>query len=523
MEYNQQILDFLRSFLWDKFFHENFFIISLSSIFLLSYCSYKLYRRLSSKILFTKKVKKEKKIVFEEKFCDKMKLNITNISKRKLAEIFFCSVDQFMADDFDQFLKVRSPILFQDLKTYKIKFKCYPSHERNRQIEELYTFWELGFRHPKLPLILMIYLFPIEKDDIKSILLKFLNYPGINISQKSLLWLYFQDILKKPVDITRFPVEEIETHYQTENLLFSKIISSHEYPWNIITFREQVRSFCILKEIEAHPPMKELLVFLISKSTRMLRSYIALNFTRFLGKIGEKIILETIFKFGNYQKLLKIPDISGELKIFILSIFQNNQGQDDLRISKSKKELIIKYLSQQRYPKLHIFYYLKAINASIDTITKYGMNDCEIKNIMEHPKLLPLGMRWIFFQYLVYLKKWKKGLIFYESLGIYRNQVAGKLFRLRCLFHDANDKEKYFQEIRKLLDDHPDNLSVVNEYAVYCINMNKTREAQKIFKKMQKQSGDHPVVLYNQALLFENLYSEAIKQRWRKFDQVKFL
>ena len=69
-----------------------------------------------------------------------MKLNITNLSKRKLAEIFFCSVDRFIVDHFDKFLKMRSPILFQDLRTSKIKFKCFPNHERNREVEELYTF-----------------------------------------------------------------------------------------------------------------------------------------------------------------------------------------------------------------------------------------------------------------------------------------------------------------------------------------------------------------------------------------------
>ncbi len=526
-QYFQQAWSFFNSFDWDLLRNNRFIVIGLISgvALFFSFLLYALCVRLYRKLFFLYNSKQRDTTFFsDDKFYDGLKLNVSVVVKKQLGDFFLRHVEKFMETNFQDFLKKRSPIFYQNEKSREIIFKCFPNDEEDKMIQELYIFWELGFHHPKLPLIFMIYFASIKKQGFLSILLSLLNYPNMDISQRKLIFLYFQDLLKKPIDIVDFPFDELDEIYQTNNLWLSQVISSYKYEWDISTFKEKISSFQIFKEIKYRPPMRDLLMFFMSKSTKLLRHYIVLNFTNFLGDVAGEVISQLVFKYGDYKKLLKITHPTKELRILTRSIFQNVEGQEDLRLLKRDRDLVITYLSKQRYAKLHIFYYLKAIDAPLGAAQHYGMNNDEVDKMMQGAMLLPIGVRWIFFQYLVYMQKWHKALVLFEMLGFYKNQTSAKILQFRCLFYSTNEvtkKEEYLNEIKKTSQENPENLSIMNEYAVHCIEMNKILDAQKTFKKMQKKDSNHLVALYNQALLFENLYSEAIKTKWGKLHQAK--
>ena len=522
-KYFQQTWSFFNSFAWDQLRNNNFITVGVISgvallvFFLLCILCVRLY----SKLFFLHKSKKSDR---EFDFDDKCKLNVAESIKQQLGELFLRHVKEFMEENFESFLKTRSPIVYQENKSRKIILKCFPNDEEDKIIEELYIFWELGFRHSKLPLVFMIYFASIKKENLMSILSSFLDYPNIDASQKKLLWLYFQDLLTSFIDIVTFPLDEIENIYRTENLLLSRVISAYQGEWNITTFKEQVNSFQLFKAIEYRPPMREFLILFLSKSTQRLNSYIVLNFTKFLGNIAGDMIAQLVFKSGNYKKLLKITHPSKELQILTHSIFQNVQKQEDLRSLHTDQDAVITYLSKQKYAKLHICYYLKAIDMPLSTAQHYQLDCDEVEKTMKEAASLPIGIRWLFFQYLVYMEKWHQALKLFEMLGLYKNRISGKIFRLRCLFYNTDqmsEKKRYLNEIKKISEENSENLAIMNEYAIHCIEVNKILDAQRALKKMQKKSLNHPVALYNQALLFENLYSEAIKQKWRKLHQAR--
>ena len=450
-----------------------------------------------------------------------LRLNISKQAKKGLIEVFQRRLNKFMEDSFLEFLETRSPAFFQDRETKKIKLKCFPNNDEDLAIEELYTFWEMGFHHPELPLIFAIYFASRGSPMLETLLLELLNYKAMNLSQKNLIWLYFQDVLKEEVNVDTFPIDELEKKYQTDNLLFSQLISSYQDQWDRKTFKMQIGSSGMFDKLKYSPQMKDLLMLFFSKSTPLLTKFMCTRFAPFLGKIAEEYISSITFKYGDYSKLLKIDQPSSPLDKLINRIFQNNPQQESLKLPEEEAKIIIDYLSEKPYSSLHIFYYLKSVNAPVDEIKRYGLNADHVKQIIKKPLSIPIRIRWIFFQYLVHIQEWEKALGFYHTLGVYRNKLAARLFRLRCLFYSENRKTKYLNQIKALWEEYPKDLSIMNEYAIHCFEMNKKREAQKVFRKMQKQTPSHPITLYNQAIFFETIYAKAIKKKWGKLRETE--
>ena len=449
----------------------------------------------------------------------KVKSGVPPKAQEGLIRVFHRRSQEFIKDHFDEFLEARSPAFFQNLETQKITLMLFPKNDEDPAIEELYAFWEMGFRHPELPLIFAIYFASREHGSLKSMLLGMLNYKEINISQKSLIWLYFQDVLNlsKKVNIDMFSIEDLEKKYQTDNLLFSQIISSYQGLWDRRVFMMQIGLSGMFDRLKNNPQMKDLLKIFLSRGAPFFTRFIYLRFANSLGETTENYIANIAFRFGNYRKLLKIDQPSQALRQWRHSIFQNEPQQEYLELTQGKQnktETVLLYLSKKEHARLHIFYYLKSINAPLDEIKRNGLSNTEIDQIITKPGELPIRIRWIFFQYLVHIREWKKALDFYHALGFYKSGAAGKLFRLRCLFNHTDQKTKYLDQIKELWREYPKNLTIMNEYAVDCFEMGKEWEAQKVFRKMQKQSPAHPVISYNQATLFKNIHSRTIRNSY---------
>ena len=446
----------------------------------------------------------------------KVKSGVPPKAQKGLTKVFHRRLKEFIEDRFDEFLETRSPALFQDLRIQKIKLMLFPTNDEDPAIEDLYAFWEMGFRHPELPLIFAIYFASREHGSLKRLLLGMLSYKEINISQKSLIWLYFQDVLNlnRKVNIDMFPIDDLGKKYQTDNLLFSQIISSYQGLWDRKLFMAQIGSSGMFDKLKNNPQMKDLFKILLSRGTPFFTRFIHLRFAGSLGGVTEKYIADVAFRCGDYRKLLKIGQPSNALRQWRHSIFKNEPQPEYWELTQEKQEkteTVLLYLSEKEHARLHIFYYLKSINAPLDEIKRHGLDDAEIDHITTNHRELPIRIRWIFFQYLVHIREWKKALDFYHALGFYKRGAAGRLFRLRCLFNHTDQKTKYLNQIKELWREYPKNLTIMNEYAVDCFEMGKDWEAQKIFRKMQKQSPFHPVISYNQVMLFKNIHSRAMR------------
>ena len=446
----------------------------------------------------------------------KVKSGVPPKAQKGLTKVFHRRLKEFIEDRFDEFLETRSPAFFQDLTTQKITLMLFPKDDEDPAIEDLYAFWEMGFRHPELPLIFAIYFASRDHKSLKPLLLRMLSYKEINTFQKSLIWLYFQDVLNlsRKVNIDMFPIDDLGKKYQTDNLLFSQIISSYQGRWDRRLFMTQIGSSGMLDKLKNNPQMKDLLKIFLSRSTPLFTRFLHLRFASSLGEFTENYIANIAFRFGDYRKLLKIGQPSQALRQWRHSIFKNEPQPEYLELTQGKQEkteTVLLYLSEKEHAWLHIFYYLKSINASLDEIKRHGLGNAEIDQIITNHGELPIRIRWIFFQYLVHIQEWEKALDFYHALGFYKNGAAGRLFRLRCLFNHTDQKTKYLDQIKELWREYPKNLTIMNEYAIDCFEMGKEWEAQKTFRKMQKQNPSHPVISYNQAMLFRNIHSRTIQ------------
>ena len=393
--------------------------------------------------------------------------------------------------------------------------RAYLTNSKIQLLEELFTFWRMGFRDDRLPILFLFYYDSLGNHDIEDLVFSLKNYPDLSDSQSVLIQFHFQDILGRPVFIEDSTLEKLEKIYQTPNLELSLALQHCRGKWNLKNFRQLVNEFPICKKLVYDPRIKGWLIAFLGDSTDLLASYMFLHFNRLLGSLAEGIVCKVVFKHGNYEKLKMLENPSPEISSFTNALFRYHLTKKGI----TNIDGVISYLTKQTYGKLHIFSFLRGVQ-SLERLHHYTMSKDEVNEIIEQEVQIPIHIRWIFFQYLIYTRAYEEALLIYNRLGVFRNTISARLFRIRCTFN-MNERYKAYADIKKLMEESPDDISIMNEYAIYCSQMEQHGEAERIFQKIEQKHPEHPIVLYNQAVLFESYYSEVIRKKWDKVEELK--
>ena len=463
-------------------------------------------------MIFLLLLKKERKNRIREYHGDALPFNKT--LRTSLEEMFQHRCKGLQEKRLRDLLEKLTPVVMPQKNNSGIA-RAYLSNSKIRLLEELFTLWRMGFRDDRLPILFLFYYDSIGSHGIEELVFSLKNYPGLSDSQSVLTQFYFQDVLGRPVFIEDATLEKLEKIYQTPNLELSLALYHYRGNWNLKNFRRLVSEFPIFKKLVYNTRIKGWLIELLENSTDLLTSYMFIHFSSLIGSLAEGIVCKVVFKHGNYEKLKMLENPSPEISSFTNALFRYHLDKKGI----ANIDKVISYLTKQTYGKLHIFSFLRGIQ-SLERLHNYSMTKDEISETIDQKEQMPIHIRWIFFQYLIYTQYYEEALLIYSRLGVFKNTVSARLFRIRCMFN-MNERYKAYTDIKKLMEESPDDISIMNEYAIYCSQMEQHGEAERIFQKIEQKYPEHPIALYNQAVLFENYYSEAIRKKWNKVEELK--
>ena len=383
------------------------------------------------------------------------------------------------------------------VRTILPKAKSYP------ELEEMYRYWQAGYRHGQLATLLIFYFAQKQRLKWQETLLKLYAYYDIDSKDRMVIGLFFSDILQVKLIWQELDIDNFKREHRQNSLVFSLEIYDENRKWSRANFKKWKNTLIFENHIFDSEPVivKTYQDILLRKSTSNLCKSLLLKHIAILNQTWYQLFLDNCLAYGKFKKLLRLDQFHD---LFVLLNNANPQAKKSFHLDKLEP-----FLLEQKWGKFLWYYF--AFQAQIEVKETYQL---ELKDEDQPTEFI----KYIYYLYLAKKQNWEKISKWYKLIRAKPFAFLTTFYYARALFN-LNEKEKAFELIYQLWQKDRVNLTLMNEAAIYAYNIKKFVEAEEIFKEMKRLFPDHPTTLHNEAIFFEIQAQNEIEQRWHKYHQ----
>lgn len=367
--------------------------------------------------------------------------------------------------------------------------RYYPQTKPDNLLEKILLFWKEGFIFPEAALVLLFYREAFEKVRIISFLLQLLSLKNIPPKEKNLILFLYQ--------------KELNTNVGLDDIDFSiskRISFSYEHFWQNKSITRQIYRKLVAENIL--PEDEEFLSEIYSRATNTLcislfkqgelhKKFQQLFFNQFLlsGKIHEK----GAWLAGNYLPKLKIPENEEEFKDLLFELSQHTVFAKPLA-----------YLILEKAQVLKKFRHL--LTPESEELSLWEKQRGHISQSLQYAIFALLSENGFYKLALEFMPK--------------KGNLKALLLKARTYYFNQQYQEA-LNIAENLLEKHPENFYVLNDAAIYYFRLGQQNKAEELFFKLKSYFPDHPAVLHNEALYFEQKTLKEIQEKWAALEQVE--